>query len=108
MPHAARSLLLTLGLLWFAVDSAHAQDPVAAVRAYRQSHEGAIVTELRDLLRLPNVASDLPNIRRNADALVRMLERRGAKARILETAGAPLVYGEIGDPSLPTILFYCH
>ena len=99
------------GLLggWLALPSpARAQDGVAAVREYREGHEAAIVAELRDLLRLPNVAHDLPNIRRNANALVRMLERRGVKTRILETEGAPLVYGEIGDPSLPTILFYCH
>ncbi|MFQ6045965.1 MAG: M20/M25/M40 family metallo-hydrolase [Gemmatimonadales bacterium] len=85
-----------------------AQDPVAAVRSYRESHEFAIVTELRDFLSLPNVGTDLPNIRRNAQALVAMMERRGIETRLLEAGGPPLVYGEIGDPSLPTILFYCH
>ncbi|MGH7545605.1 MAG: hypothetical protein ACREKI_05425, partial [Gemmatimonadota bacterium] len=87
---------------------ARAADAVATVREYRERHEGAIVAELRELLRIPNVATDHPNIRRNGEALVRMLERRGVKTRILETGGAPLVYGEIGDPTLPTILFYCH
>lgn len=88
-----------------------AQDPVQSVRAvrtYLEQNDGAALAELRDLLAIPNLASDLPNIRRNAEALVRMLARRGAKTRILETGAAPLVYGEIGDPSLPTILFYCH
>ncbi|MBI4513417.1 MAG: M20/M25/M40 family metallo-hydrolase [Gemmatimonadetes bacterium] len=78
------------------------------MRAYLEHNEATVLRELRDLLAIPNLGSDLPNIRRNAETLVRMLERRGAKARILETGGAPLVYGEIGDPSLPTILFYCH
>jgi acetylornithine deacetylase/succinyl-diaminopimelate desuccinylase-like protein len=37
-----------------------------------------------------------------------MMQRRGIEARIIETGGPPIVYGEIGDESLPTILFYCH
>ena len=97
-------------LALFALDpaAAIAQDPVVVVREYRQSQEHAIVTELRDLVSIPNVASDSTNIRRNAEMLVAMMERRGIKVRLLETGGPPLVYGEIGDPSLPTILFYCH
>ena len=85
-----------------------AQSHLAAVRSYVPKHEAAIVAELRELLAIPNVAADSVNIRRNADALVRMLERRGVKARLLETGGPPLVYGEIGDATLPTVLFYCH
>ncbi|MFQ5704236.1 MAG: M20/M25/M40 family metallo-hydrolase [Gemmatimonadales bacterium] len=85
-----------------------AQEPVDAVRRYIPQHESEIVTELRDLLSIPNVASDQPNIRRNADALAALMERRGVSVRLLETGGSPVVYGEIGDPSLPTILFYCH
>ena len=85
-----------------------AQSHLAAVRSYVPKHEAAIVAELRELLAIPNVAADSANIRRNADALVRMLERRGVKARLLETGGPPLVYGEIGDAALPSILFYCH
>ncbi len=96
-------------LVAFAPVALAAQSPhQSAVRAYTAAHEGAIVAELRELLAIPNVAADSANIRRNADALVRMLERRGVKARLLETGGPPLVYGEIGDPSLPSLLFYCH
>lgn len=87
---------------------AAAQGPVAAAAGYAERHRPEIVAELRDLLALPNVAADLDGQRRNADALVAMMERRGIETRILETGGPPIVYGEIGDPTLPTILFYCH
>jgi acetylornithine deacetylase/succinyl-diaminopimelate desuccinylase-like protein len=85
-----------------------AQDPISAIRVYRDAHQGAIVAELRDFLSLPNVAGNLPAIRRNAEALVAMLEKRGARAQILETGAEPVVFGEIGDPAKPAVLFYCH
>ena len=88
--------------------AASAQAHLDAVRRYVPAHEAAIVAELRELLAIPNGAADSANIRRNAQALLRMLERRGVRARLLETGGPPLVYGEIGDSTLPTILFYCH
>ncbi len=87
---------------------APAQGPVEVVRTYHAEHSVEIVTELRDLLTIPNVASDLPNIRRNAEALRSMMEARGVTTRLIETGGPPVVYGELGDRSLPTILFYCH
>jgi acetylornithine deacetylase/succinyl-diaminopimelate desuccinylase-like protein len=86
----------------------HAQAHVRAVRAYVPTHEAAIVAELRELLAIPNVAADSVNIRRNAQALVQMLERRGVRARLLETGGPPLVYGDFGDTTRASILFYCH
>ena len=85
-----------------------AQEPVEVARRHVENHRVEMVEELRDFLAIPNVASDLPNIKRNAAALVGMMERRGITTRIIETGGAPIVYGEIGDPSLPTIMFYCH
>src|SRR5688500_7697808 len=60
-----------------------------AARAWREAHEAAIVRELADFLAIPNLASDSVNIRRNADHLVAMLERRGVSARRLEAPGSP-------------------
>src|SRR5687767_6449390 len=85
-----------------------AQDPVDVVRRHVEKRAPEMVAELREFLTIPNVAADSVNIRRNADALVAMLKKRGATARLLETGGPPLVYGEIGDPRLPTVLFYFH
>ena len=90
-----------------------AQDPErvrAAVRAYQQANDVAIVRELAELLAIPNLASDSVNIRRNARHLVGMLERRGMRAQLLETPGAPpAVFGELRTPGATrTIVFYAH
>lgn len=81
-----------------------------AARAHVTANEEAIVRELRDLLALPNVASNPDDIRRNAEVLVAMLERRGISARVIETPGAPVnVYGELNTPGATrTLLFYAH
>ena len=74
--------------------SAAMTSAMTAAREHVAANEEAIVRELRDLLALPNVASNPNDIRRNAEALVAMLERRGISARIIETPGAPVnVYG---------------
>jgi acetylornithine deacetylase/succinyl-diaminopimelate desuccinylase-like protein len=74
-----------------------------------QGHQQALVDELIALLSIPNVASDRANIRRNAEHLQAMLARRGFSAELLETAGNPLVYGELEAPGATrTILFYSH
>jgi acetylornithine deacetylase/succinyl-diaminopimelate desuccinylase-like protein len=78
------------------------------VRADVAQHRQAIVDELLELLAIPNVAADKPNIRRNAQHLQRLFTRHGFAAEILETSGNPLVYAaaDFGKPR--TILFYCH
>lgn len=85
-------------------------DAVEAVRSYVAANEESIIAEMRALLALPNVASNGADIRVNADALVRLLERRGVSARVLETPGAPVsVYGELNSPGAArTLLFYAH
>ena len=60
-------------------------------------------------LSIPNVRTDLPNIKRNAEQLRQMLERRGMKPEVWETPSTPLVYGERLVPGATrTILFYIH
>jgi acetylornithine deacetylase/succinyl-diaminopimelate desuccinylase-like protein len=80
------------------------------VREWRTRHEASILKEFAELLSIPNVASDSSNIRRNAAALVAMLERRGVGARLLETAGSPpAVYGELTAPGARrTLVVYAH
>ena len=82
----------------------------ADVERYRKSVEPRIVRELADLVALPNVATDLPAIRRNADLLVTMLRARGVEARLLDNPGAPpAVYGELRSPGARrTVVFYAH
>ncbi|MFQ5678193.1 MAG: M20/M25/M40 family metallo-hydrolase [Gemmatimonadota bacterium] len=79
------------------------------LRRYVRNHEKAIVERLMAFLSIPNVAVDLPNMRRNAEQVERMLRLRGAETRLLQTGGPPLVYGEIRSPaSTVTVLFYAH
>src|SRR5437879_4396577 len=46
------------------------------VREYRRTHEHEILKEFLELLAIPNVAADRENIRRNAAAIVTMMQRR--------------------------------
>ena len=81
----------------------------ARVAEWVKGSQSALFGELVELLSIPNVAADRPNIRRNAGHLQQMLGRRGFTAEILETAGNPLVYGELKVPGATrTILFYSH
>src|SRR6185369_15419412 len=84
--------------------------PAVAARNFRQAHEAQLLRYFQDLLAIPNVASDTPNIQRNADKLVSMLQQRKVSARLLSVPGAPpVVYGEIKTPGAKhTIVFYAH
>ena len=81
----------------------------SAVETYVGQHQAAIVRELMELVAIPNVRSDLPNIRRNAELLRQMLDRRGMHPEVWDTPSTPLVYGERLVPGAArTILFYIH
>ncbi len=99
-------LFFLLGSLCFGQENPAAR----AARNWRQEHERAIVTEFIGLLSIPNLASDTPNIRRNATAIQAILEKRGVKTRLLEVPDAPpAVYGEILTPGAQrTVVFYAH
>ena len=90
---------------------AHAQpNPAVTAHQWRAAHEQAILAEFMDLLAIPNLASDGPNIRRNADAVSAILEKRAVQTRLLEVPGAPpVVFGEIDSPrAARTVVFYAH
>ncbi|MBI3405791.1 MAG: M20/M25/M40 family metallo-hydrolase [Acidobacteria bacterium] len=82
----------------------------ASVREYVRANQHGIARELVEFLSIPNFATDQPNIQRNAQVLVAMLEKRGAKTRLLEIPErGPVVYGEIQVPGAKrTVLYYCH
>jgi len=101
---------LIVAAVWLLVAApAGAQDLRQQVGGYVAGHRSAIVQELMELLAIPNVAADKPNIRRNADHLQRLLTRHGLQAEILDTTGNPLVFARTPPrAALPTLLFYCH
>ena len=85
-----------------------AADPAAWIDAHRE----AILAEYLPLLAIPNDASNIEDIRRNADHIVAMMERRGLSPRLLESADRsvpPLVYGEWRVPGAErTYILYAH
>jgi acetylornithine deacetylase/succinyl-diaminopimelate desuccinylase-like protein len=87
-----------------------AQVPPQAARQWHTAHQKEILDEFVALLEIANVASDTPNLRRNADTLVAMLKKRGVEARLLTVPDAPpVVFGEIKTPNAKhTIVFYAH
>lgn len=80
---------------------------------YRKKHESAIVRDFVELLAIPNVPkypSAPDGLARNADEIVRRLERRGIHTRRLEVPGAPpAIYGDRPTPgATTTVVFYAH
>lgn len=106
--------LVIFGLLALGTPAlAQGPDPAVVrqrIRSYREANEARILGELKDLLAIPNVASNLGDIQRNARHLVGMLEQRGIASRILDLGNAPpSVYGELTTPGATrTIVLYAH
>ena len=95
--------------------AAAADDSVAAAaareaRSWRAAHEQAIVDELMQFVALPNVATSLPDMDRNADALAVMLRKRGLAVRLLHVDNAPpLVVADFPrQGATRTVAFYAH
>ncbi|MBK9153925.1 MAG: M20/M25/M40 family metallo-hydrolase [Chloracidobacterium sp.] len=96
----------------FIPDMIVGQSASTAARDFRQANEHRLLTDYFRLLAIPNVASDTPNIRKNADHLVAEMQRRGLKPRLLEGADKkvpPVVYGEWMTPgATKSVIFYAH
>ena len=94
-----------LALAWAAPAAASPQSWVAA-------NQHAILREYVDLLAIPNVASNLPDIRRNAEHIAAMMARRGLSPKLLESEDGkapPLIYGEWRVPGAKrTLIIYAH
>ena len=99
-----------LAMACAALSQAQTNAAALAAREWRSAHEQTIVAEFTTLLAIPNVASDIPNIRRNAAAVSAILEKRGVRTQLLEVPAAPpVVFGEIHTPGAArTIIFYAH
>jgi acetylornithine deacetylase/succinyl-diaminopimelate desuccinylase-like protein len=107
--------LLAAGLIGSAARAQSTASSVATFRAsvqsYARAHDVEIVHELSDFLAIPNLATDAPNIRRNAEHLAAMMNARGIASRLLESpsGGPPVVYGELRTPgATKTVVFYAH
>ncbi|MEM6792520.1 MAG: dipeptidase [Acidobacteriota bacterium] len=77
-----------------------------------ESEQESYLEELKDYLRIPSISTDPSydaEVRRCAEFLLGKMTDAGLDARLIETAGKPLLYAEwLGAPGRPTILFYGH
>lgn len=109
-----RIILFAIIYIAFSSFSISAQpQAVEAVRKYKNDHAHQILTEYLDLLKIPNVASDLPGIKKNADAIIKAFEDRGAEMELLTLPEKPdvppVIYGEIKTPGADrTLILYVH
>jgi acetylornithine deacetylase/succinyl-diaminopimelate desuccinylase-like protein len=83
------------------------------VRSYRTRNESSIYSDFSSFLQIPNVATDTPNIRRNAEFIVRLMNAKGiGNVQLLEANDKyvpPVVYGEMNVPrATKTVIFYAH
>ena len=83
---------------------------IEEVRGYRLANADRIMRELREFLSIPNVASDTPNIEKNAARLKEMLEARGIETHLLSIEGrGPVVFGKLEvENAKRTVIFYAH
>ena len=99
-----------LGVLALA-SPASAASPRQLVRAWRQAHEKAILADFTSFLSLPNVATTVPDVEKNAVHIEAELKKRGFETRTLSAGPGtpPSVYAELDTPGAKrTILFYAH
>lgn len=69
-----------------------------------------IIADFAELLSMPNVAYDLPNINKNANFIVAELKARDVEAKLLRTVGTPpIVFGYLpAKGATRTLAFYVH
>ena len=80
--------------------------------AYAAGQRERFERNLEELVEIPTVSVEpdrKAEVRRGADYAVRLLESMGAKARLYETKGHPIVHGRFDrSPALPTVTIYNH
>lgn len=104
----ALAISLSLVMLARAGQAASVRDEA---RAYRVAHEKQVVADFVTLLAMPNVATIVPDVDRNAAYIEGQLKARGFKTRILRAEpGTPAaVFAELQTPGARrTVLFYAH
>jgi len=106
---AHRALLLAFALAFLNASEIPA-DVAGDARDWRLQHEQSIIDSFADLLRIPNVASDTANIRRNAEHISTMLQSRKFRVQLLELEGSPpVIFAERLRPGAKTtLMIYAH
>jgi acetylornithine deacetylase/succinyl-diaminopimelate desuccinylase-like protein len=106
-----KRIIPALALVALTSQAAHADAIADKVRLYRAAHEMEIVTDFMNLLALPDVATNVPDVERNAAYIESLLKFRGFRTKILSAAPdtPPSVFAELDTPGAArTVLFYAH
>jgi acetylornithine deacetylase/succinyl-diaminopimelate desuccinylase-like protein len=104
----AAAALAAAALSAFAASAASPRD---AVRAWRKAHEKEIVTDFSAFLSLPDVATTVSDVEKNADYIEAQLRARGFTTKRLyaEPGTPPSVFAEFRTPGAKrTVVFYAH
>lgn len=78
------------------------------IDSYLETHLDKSIAELSRLVAQPSVGAQNLGMRDCALLVAEMLEARGFDVRVMDTKGAPVVFGERKGKSDKTLLFYNH
>lgn len=83
---------------------------LAAVYGAVDRESGRFIADLQRVVRQPSISSQGVGVRECAALLVEMMGDLGIAGEVKETAGLPVVFGEIRapDPDAPTLVIYNH
>src|ERR1700685_4529233 len=86
--------------LGLTISSARAGNPRDAVRVWREAHEKAIVADFANFLAMPNLATNVADVERNAAYIQGQLQARGFETRLLtaEPGTPPSVFPQMTVP----------
>ena len=99
---------------WFSISASvlaasSVEKAKTASTQWRKTHALTILTDFRELLALPNVASNLDSMSKNADWIEEYLKKRDFKIQRLQVGGAPYIFAELKNPNAEkTLLIYAH
>ena len=105
------SLTAAICMMGLTISTAQGSSPRDAVRSWRKAHEKAILTDFVTLLSMPNVATNIADVEKNAAYIEGQLKARGFETRLLtaETGTPPSVFAQMKVPHANrTVIFYAH
>lgn len=106
-----KRIALSVPIVLAVIGTAQAAPVRDEVRAWRMQHEKAIVGDFVTLLSMPDVATTVPDVERNAAYIEGQLQARGFTTKLLTAAPdtPPSVFAEMDVPGATrTVLFYAH
>ena len=103
-----KRILVLLALCAFSAGLS--QDINKIADSYINENGVEIIDQFRELLAIPNVAFDLPNINKNAEYIQSQLEIRSVETKLLRMVGTPpIIYGYYPVKNATrTLAFYVH